>query len=328
MRRREFMTLLGGAAAWPLVARAQPPARMRRLGVLVSLLPAEDPRWQARGTGFTQGLQELGWSVGRNLSIDFRFGLANVDRLRRSAEELVARAPDALFAAAAPATTALRHVTSTLPIVFVNVPDPVGAGYVHSLARPSGNITGFMNIEYRQSGKWLELLKQIAPHVTRAAVLRTEDVEGASQFAAIQSVASFVGIEVTPIGVRSEAEIERAISDFVRIPNGGLVMTSGVGGTGRRELIVALAARYRLPAVYSGREYVNSGGLICYGVDVLDLYRRSAGYVDRILRGDKPGDLPVQAPTKYETVLNLKTAKTLGLQVPDVVRLRADEVIE
>src|SRR5262245_10201151 len=185
-----------------------------------------------------------------------------------------------------------------------------------------------MNIEYRQSGKWLELLKQIAPHVTRAAVLRTEDVEGASQFAAIQSVASFVGIEATPIGIRSEAEIERAISDFVRVPNGGLIMTSGVGGTGRRELIVALAARYRLPAVYSGREYVISGGLICYGVDVLDLYRRSASYVDRILRGEDPGDLPVQAPTKYETVLNLKTARAQGLQVPDVVRLRADEVIE
>ena len=210
----------------------------------------------------------------------------------------------------------------------MNVPDPVGAGYVNSLARPGGNITGFMNFEYRQSGKWLELLKQIAPHVTRAAVLRTEDVEGASQFAAIQAVAPFLGIEVTPIGVRSEGEIERAIADFVRRPNGGLIMTSGVGGAGGRELIVAFAAQYRLPAVYSGREYVIGGGLICYGVDILDLYRRSASYVDRILKGEKPADLPVQVPTKFDLVINLKTAKALGLTIPETLLATADEVIQ
>ena len=328
MRRRDFMKIIGGAAAgWPRAADAQQSGRMRRIGVLVTGLSAEDPGWLARGNAFVQGLQEVGWGVGRNLRIDYRWGLGNVDRLRRSAEELVALAPEALLASAGPATTALQQATSSLPIVFANVLDPVGAGYVDSLARPGGNITGFMNIEYGQSVKWLELLKQIAPHVTRAAILRrVVGAGGPSQFAAIQGVAPSLGVEVTPMNVRSEAEIDRAISDFARVPNGGLIVTLGIFGV--RDLIVALAARHRLPAVYFVRDYVINGGLISYGTDILDLYRRSAGYIDRVLKGEKPADLPVQAPTKYETVLNMKTAKALGLQVPDVVRLRADEVIE
>jgi len=330
LSRRGVIGLVGGAAAaWPVAAWAQQDGRVRRIGVLVSGLSAEDPSWQARGNAFVQGLQELGWGVGRNLRIDYRWGLGNVDRLRRSAEELVALAPDALYAAAGPATTALQQATSSLPIVFANVPDPVGAGYVDSLARPGGNITGFMNIEYGQSGKWLELLNQIAPRVARVAVLRGQGIEGTSQFAAIQAVAPSLGVEVSPINVRSDAEIERAVPDFSRhAPNGGLIVTFGVAGASRRDQIIALAARHRLPAVYFSRDYVINGGLICYSTDILDLYRRSASYVDRILKGGKPGDLPVQAPTKYETVLNLKTAKSLGLEVPVRVLTRADEVIE
>jgi putative ABC transport system substrate-binding protein len=330
MQRRKFITLLGGAAAaWPVAARAQQPTRVRRIGFLWSAFAADDPEGQARGNAFVQGLQELGWSVGRNIRIDYRYGLSDASRLRRGAEELVALAPEALFAAGNSATLALQQATRSLPIVFTNVQDPVGAGIVDSLARPGGNTTGFMTIEYGQSAKWLELLKEIAPHVTRVAVVRgLSSSAGASQFAAIQAVAPLMRVEVRPINVRDDAEIERAVSDFARAPNGGLIGTTGLAAPGLRDLIVALAARHQLPAVYAGREFVSSGGLISYGTDLLVLFRRSAGYVDRILKGEKPADLPVQAPTKYETVLNMKTAKALGLTVPDIVLLRADEVIE
>jgi len=327
VKRREFITLLSGAAAaWPLAARAQQREPMRRIGFLWSTFAADDPDGQARGNAFVQGLQQLGWSVGRNLRIDYRWGLGDADRIRRGAEELVALSPDALFAAGGPAAGALQQATRSLPIVFANVPDPVGSGYVDNLARPGGNITGFMNIEYGQSGKWLELLKQIAPHVTRVAVLRSLQAgEGQSQFAAIQAVAPLFGVEISPINIRSAAEIELAVTDFARAPNGGLIATFGVI---QRDLVIALAARHGLPAVYFARNFVTNGGLIGYGPDLVDLYRRSAGYVDRILKSEKPADLPVQAPTKYELVINLKTAKALGLDVPATLLARADEVIE
>jgi putative ABC transport system substrate-binding protein len=329
MRRRDFIKAIGvAAAAWPRAARAQP-ANIRRIGFLFSNFPPDDMEGQARGNAFVQGLQERGWSVGRNVRIEYRWGLGDVDRLRILAEELVRLAPDVLFAAGSSATAALRGTSHTVPIVFANVPDPVGSGYVNTLARPGGNATGFMTIEFGQSGKWLELLKQIAPHVTRVAVLRgLAGVSGTSQYAAIQAVAPLLGVEVSPISVGGDSEMERAISDFASTTGAGLIVPFGIAGTNRRDLIIAVAARHRLPAVYFSRDYALHGGLISLGVDILDLYRRSATYVDRILKGEKPADLPVQAPTKYETVLNLKTAKALGLQVPDVVRLRADEVIE
>ena len=329
MRRRDFMRIIGGAAAaWPLTARAQQRERMRRIGFLWSNFPSDDPEVQARGAAFAQGLQELGWSVGRNLRIDHRWGVADVDRLRKSAEELVALAPDALVAAGNLAAVALQQATRTLPIVFANVTDPVGAGYVENLSRPGGNVTGFMNTEYSQSGKLLELLKQIAPQVKRVANLRTVvGGGGASTFAVLQAVAPLLGVDVIPINMRDTGQIERAVSDFARDPNGGMIVTPAVGAD-QRGLIIALAARHRLPAVYSSRNYVTEGGLIYYGPDVLDLYRRSASYVDRVLRGEKPADLPVQAPTKYQVVLNLKTAKSLGLDIPATVYARVDEVIE
>ena len=328
MRRREFITLLGGTAAgWPLVAHAQQRERMRRIGFLWSAFAADDPEGQARGSAFVQGLQESGWSVGRNLRIDNRWGLNQTDQLRRGAEELVMLAPDVLFGAGTAAAGALQQATRALPIVFANVLDPVGAGYVDSLAHPGGNTTGFMTIEYGQSGKWLELLKQIAPHVTRAGVFRSLTTPaGVSQLGAIQAVAPILGVEVIPITVRSDADLERAVSDFARGPNGGLITPYGFGATTRG--VMALAARHRLPAVYNSRDYVVSGGLISYGPDIVDLYRRSAGYVDRVLKGEKPADLPVQVPTKYELVINLKTANTLGLTVPLSLRGCADEVIE
>jgi len=327
MRRREFITLLGGASVWPLVAHAQQRERMRRIGFLWSAFAADDPEGQARGSAFVQGLQESGWSVGRNLRIDNRWGLNQTDQLRRGAEELVMLAPDVLFGAGTAAAGALQQATRALPIVFANVLDPVGAGYVDSLAHPGGNTTGFMTIEYGQSGKWLELLKQIAPHVTRAGVFRSLTTPaGVSQLGAIQAVAPILGVEVIPITVRSDADLERAVSDFARGPNGGLITPYGFGATTRG--VMALAARHRLPAVYNSRDYVVSGGLISYGPDIVDLYRRSAGYVDRVLKGEKPADLPVQVPTKYELVINLKTANTLGLTVPLSLRGRADEVIE
>jgi putative tryptophan/tyrosine transport system substrate-binding protein len=324
LRRREFIAALGGAAAvWPLAARAQQGDRVRRIGFLWSLLSPDAS--QAIATVFAQGLEEHGWGVGKNLRIDHRWALGDPDRLRRSAEELATLAPDALVAGGGSAATALQQATRTLPIVFGNVPDPVGAGFVESLARPGGNMTGFMSIEYSQSAKWLELLKQIAPQVKRVAILRAVvGGAGPAQFAAIQAVAPLFGVEVIPVNARGSAEIERAVTEFARAPNGGLIVTVGVGAPG----IVALAARHRLPAVYSGRGSAVGGGLISYGPDTLDMYRRSASYVDRVLRGERPADLPAQAPTKYELVLNLKTARALGLDVPATVYARADEVIE
>jgi len=327
LRRREFITLLGGAAAWPLAARAQQPDRMRRIGVLM-YLAADDPETQARLAAFTQALQQLGWSDGRNLRIDTRW--ATADDIRTHAAELAALAPDVLVAGTGTATAApLLQATRTVPIVFVTVIDPVGAGFVASLARPGGNATGFTMFEYGMSAKWLELLKEIAPRVTRAAVLRDPAIaSGIGQFAAVQAVAPSLGVELSPVDVRDAGEIERAVTAFASGLNGGLIVTASGSATGHRQPIIALAARHRLPAVYSGRHYATAGGLISYGPDLNDQFRRAAGYVDRILKGEKPADLPVQAPTKYELVVNLKTAKALGLDVPPTLLSTADEVIE
>ena len=296
MKRREFITLLGGAAAaWPLAARAQQPERMRRIGVLMSLA-ADDPEGQARVAAFLQGLQQLGWTDGRNVRIDTRWGAGDADRSRKYAAELVALAPDVILASGGSAVGPLLQATRTVPIVFTQTPDPVGAGFVASLARPGGNATGFTMFEYGMSGKWLELLKQIAPGVTRAAVLRDPAIPaGIGQFGAIQAVAPSFGVEVSPIDVRDAAEIERAIAAFARGSNGGLIVTSSGLAPVHRDLIITLAARHRLPAVYSYRYFVTDGGLISYGPDSIDPYRRAAGYVDRILKGEKPADLPVQA---------------------------------
>jgi len=331
MRRREFITLLGGAAGWPLVARAQQTERVRRVGVLVNLAE-NDAEGQARMSAFVQTLQQLGWSDGRNLRIDTRW--ATADDIHRHAAELAALAPDVLLAATGTATVAaLLQATRTVPIVFALVIDPVGAGFVASLARPGGNATGFTVYEYRMSGKWLELLKEIAPGVTRAAVLRDPAIaSGIGQFGAVQIVAPSLGVEVSPVDVRDAGEIERAVTAFVRgahsASNSGLIVTASGSATSHRQPITALAARHRLPAVYGSRYFVAGGGLISYGPDLNDQFRRAAGYVDRILKGEKPGDLPVQAPTKYEVVINLKTAKSLDITVPDTLLARADEVIE
>jgi putative tryptophan/tyrosine transport system substrate-binding protein len=328
MERREFITLLGGAAAaWPLAARAQQGERMRRVGVL-TYIAADDAEGQARLAAFTQALSQLGWSEGRNLRIDTRW--ANASDVHRHAAELVALAPDVLLAATGTATVApLLQATRTIPIVFAVVIDPVGAGFVESLARPGGNATGFTIYEYSMSGKWLELLKEIAPGVTRAAVLRDPAVaSGIGQFGAVQIVAPALGVQLTPVDVRDAGEIERAVAAFARGSNGGLIVTGSALAILHRQAIVALAARHRLPAVYSERASVVAGGLICYGPDRIDQFRRAAGYIDRVLKGEKPADLPVQAPTKYETVINLKTAKTLGIEVPSTLLARADEVIE
>jgi putative ABC transport system substrate-binding protein len=328
MKRREFITLLGGAAAtWSLPARAQRADRIRRVGVLLHLA-ADDPEGQARHAAFLQGLQQSGWSAGRNVRIDTRWGASEADR-RRYAEELVALAPDAILASNSTATLALQAATSTVPIVFVNVVDPVGAGFVASLARPGGNATGFTLFEYGMSAKWLELLKEIAPGVTRAAVIREgTNPAGIGQFAAIQSVAPSNGVQVSPVVVRDSSEIERAVSTFARSPNSGLIVTASGLRESDGHLIVTLAARYRLPAVYPFRFFVTDGGLICYGPHSTDQYRRAAQYIDRILKGEKPSELPVQAPNKYELVINLRTAKALGLDMPASVLARADEVIE
>jgi putative tryptophan/tyrosine transport system substrate-binding protein len=323
--RREFITLLGGAAAWPLAARAL--QRMRRIGVLM-VLPADDPEAQARLTSFVQGLQQLGWTVGQNVRVDYRWGRSNADALRNAAE-LVALAPDVILAHSSSAVAPLLQATRTVPIVFTIVADPVGAGMVASLARPGGNATGFTNFEYAISGKWLELLKEMAPAVTRAAVLRESAIAaGPAQFAAIQAVAPSLGVELRPVDVRDSGEIERAVSAFAQGSNGGLIVTGSSAAAIHRALIIGLAARHRLPAVYNGRYYVAGGGLTSYGPDYVDQFRRAAGYVDRILKGESPADLPVQAPTKYELVINLKTAKALGLTVPPTLLARADEVIE
>jgi putative ABC transport system substrate-binding protein len=326
--RRQFITLLGSAAAaWPLAARAQQGERARRIGVL-AYWAADDAEGQARLAAFTQALQQLGWSEGRNLRIDTRWATAN--DIRRHAAELAALAPDVLVAGqGTPTTAALLEATRTIPIVFVVVIDPVGAGFVASLARPGGNATGFTIYEYSMSGKWLELLKEIAPGVTRAAVLRDSAVtSGLGQFGAIQIVAPALGVQVNPVDLRDAAEIERGVTAFARSGNGGLIVTGAALGIVHRQLIATLAARHRLPAVYSNRAYVTAGGLISYAPDVFDQYRRAAGYVDRILRGEKPADLPVQAATKYELIVNLKTARALGLDMPATVLARADEVIE
>jgi putative tryptophan/tyrosine transport system substrate-binding protein len=327
MKRREFITLLGAAAAWPVAAQAQPGERMRRIGVLM-YLAADDPEGQARLAAFAQALKQSGWNEGRNLRIDTRW--ARADDVHRHAAELVALAPDVVVAATGTATVApLLQATRTVPIVFVTVVDPVGAGFVASLARPGGNATGFTIYEYSMSGKWLELLKEIAPPVTRAAVLRDPAVaSGIGQFGAVQIVAPSLGVEVTPVDIRDAGEIERAVSAFASGSNGGLVVTGSAGAIVHRELIATLAARYRLPAVYPARYSVTAGGLISYGPDLIDQFRRAAGYVDRILKGERPADLPVQAPNKYEVVINLKTAKILRLEIPPSVLARADEVIE
>jgi putative ABC transport system substrate-binding protein len=327
--RREFVTLLGGAAAgWPLAARAQQAAGTRRVGVLVNL-PADDPQAQARNAAFLQGLQELGWTVGRNLQIDFRWGAGNADNVRRFAAELVALAPDVILAPGTSTLEPLLQATRSVPIVFVHLADPVGGGFVESLARPGGNATGFTNLEYGISGKWLELLKQLAPRVARAAVLRDSTLtSGTAQFAAIQAVAPSLGVDVAPINVRNAGEIGRGIAALARSANGGLIVPAGGSVVRHRDLIITRAGQHKLPAVYYDRYFVTAGGLISYGPDLVDQYRQAAGYIDRILKGEKPADLPVQAPTKYQIVLNLKTAKALGLEVPPTVLARADEVIE
>src|SRR6266404_3184444 len=331
MKRREFILALGGAAApsllWPLAVRAQQGERVRRIGVLVYLV-AGDAEGQARLAAFTQALSQLGWSEGRNLRIDARW--ANAGDIQRHAAELVAAAPDVLVAATgAPTVASLLQATRTIPIVFAIVIDPVGAGFVASMAQPGGNATGFTVYEYSMSGKWLELLKEIAPGVTRAAVLRDPAItSGIGQFAAIQTAAPSFGVEVSPVSMHDAPEIERAVTAFARSANGGLIVTAAPLGEAHREPIVTLAARNRLPAVYSNRVFVTAGGLISYGPDRVDQYRRAAGYVDRILKGEKPAALPVQAPTKYELVINLKTARALGIDVPPTLLARADGVIE
>jgi putative tryptophan/tyrosine transport system substrate-binding protein len=328
MKRREFIALVGAAAAaWPLAARAQQPERMRRIGVLMSTA-ADDPEGRARIAAFLGGLQQLGWTDGRNAQIETRWP-KGYEEARKYAAELVALAPDVIVATGVYAGRLLQQETQTVPIVFVLVLDPVGAGFVASLARPRGNATGFSFSEYGVSGKWLELLKELAPSVTRAAVLRdAADPAGTGQWGAIQSVAPSFGVELTPIGVRDPAEIESGVAEFVRSPNGGLIVTAGGPVIVHREQIIATAARHRLPTVYWNRMYVAGGGLMSYGPETIDQYRRAAGYVDRILKGEKPADLPVQTPVKYELVINLKAAKALGLTVPDKLLARADEVIE
>jgi putative ABC transport system substrate-binding protein len=330
LRRREFLTFLGSAAAWPIATHGQQPQRMRRIGVLVGGLTTDDSEWQARGTAFVQELAHLGWTDGGNLRIDYRWGgpSFDLDRLRKSALELLALTPDAMLAGGAPAVAALQTATRTLPIVFANVVDPVGRGFVASLARPGANITGFMSIEFGLSAKWLELLKQIAPNVKRVAVFRNNIANSIGQFGALQVVASSLGVELVPIVGQDVGEIERQVIAFARGSDAGLIVSSAGITQPIRELIITLAASHRMPAVYPFRGFVTEGGLISYGIVQAEAYRLAAGYVDRILKGEKPADLPVQGPTKYELVINLKTARALGIDVPRAVRARADEVIE
>ena len=328
MRRRECITLLGGAAAWPLAAHAQQGERMRRIGVLMGLA-ADDAEGQARIAAFVQALQGLGWSNGRNVRIDIRRGAGDAERSRSYAAELVALTPDVILASGGTVVGPLLQATRTVPIVFTQTPDPVGAGFVASLARPGGNATGFTTFEYGISAKWLELLKQIAPRVTRAAVLRDPATpQGVGQFATIQAVAPSFGVELSPVTMRDADEIERNVTAFARSSNGGLIVTSSGLAAVHRDLVIMLAARHKLPAVYPFRYHASGGGLISYGADSIDPYRQAAGYVDRILKGEKPADLPVQAPTKYVLVINLNTAKALDLEVPPTLLARANEVIE
>ena len=329
MTRRAFITLLGGAViAWPFAARAQQTERMRRIGVLTPLAP-DDAESMARIAAFLQGLGDLGWAVGRNVRIDYRWSAGDPYRIRKDAMELVALAPDVILATGTPVTSALQQASLSVPIVFAQVPDPVANGFVASLARPGGNTTGFTTYDYAASAKWVEVLKEIAPGVTRAAVLRDPTIaSGIGQLGAVLAVAPSLGMELSPIGVRDAGEIEHAVTAFAREPNRGLIVLASPLSIVQRGLIITLAARHRLPAVYGLRFFVVDGGLISYGPDSVEPYRRVAGYVDRILKGEKPADLPVQAPTKYELAINLKTAKTLGLTVPDSLLARADEVIE
>jgi putative ABC transport system substrate-binding protein len=327
--RRGFITLLGGAAAaWPFAASAQQIERMRRIGMLMNLA-ADDPESLRRITAFVQRLQQLGWTDGHNIRIDARWGAGDADRYRTLATELLALAPDVIVVATTSVTGVVRRATRTVPIVFVQVIDPVGGGFVDNLAKPGGNVTGFMQYEYAMSGKWLELLKEIVPQLTRVGVVRDPgDTSQIGQFAAIQSIAPSLGVTVTPISLHDAFEIERDVTAFARSANGGLIVPGSALATFNRTLIVTLAARNKLPVVYSNPVFVTDGGLMAYGPDRVDHYRLAAGYVDRILKGDKPADLPVQAPTKYELVINLKTAKALGLDVPTSLLARADEVIE
>ncbi len=332
MRRRELTTALAGVAsslvAWPLVVRAQQAERQRRVGVILGLA-ANDPEGQARLAAFMQALQELGWISGRNIQILRRFTEGDADRARAYAAELLALAPDVVLTSGASTTGPALQTIRTAPVVFVGAADPVGAGFVESMARPGANATGFTSYEYSMSGKWLELLKEIAPAVKRVAVLRDPTVSaGTGQFGAIQTAAPSFGVELSPINVRDAGEIERAVTEFARSGNGGLIVTTSAAVLAHRDLIITLAARHKLPAVYYAGFYVTAGGLASYGPDYVDQYRRAAGYVDRILKGEKPSDLPVQAPTKYDLVINLKTAQALGLDIPATVLARANEVIE
>jgi putative tryptophan/tyrosine transport system substrate-binding protein len=329
VRRRQFITLLGGAAAvCPLAARAQQGERIRRIGVLMNRA-ADNPEGQDRLAAFHQGLQELDWNVGRNVRIDTRWSEDNADRSAKYAAELLALTPDIILASGTLAVTALQHISRTLPIAFAAVADPVGAGFVDSLARPGGNATGFMVYEYSLAAKWMELLKEITPSVTRVAIIRNAaNPAGLAAFAALQNAAQSLGVAVSPINVHDPREIERSVAAFARSPNGGLIVTQTASATLYRDVIIAVAARQKLPAVYGNRYDVTAGGLISYAPDIVDQFRRAAGYVDRILKGEKPSDLPVQAPTKYQLVINLKTAKALGLEMPASVLARADEVIE
>jgi putative ABC transport system substrate-binding protein len=328
MRRRDLITLLGGATAWPLAARAQQPERMRRIGVLMSTA-GDDPESQLRLVAFVQGLQQAGWTVGRNVRIDVRWSSGDFARLRKDATDLVALSPDVLLAGIGPTAQALQAASRTVPIVMAQGVDPVGAGIVRSLARPGGNTTGFIQFEYGLSAKWLELLREIAPQVSRVGIIRDPgSAVGIGQWAVIAVAASAFGMELSPIDLHLGGDTEAIVSEFASGSNDGLIVVTGTAPTIQRERIVALAARHRLPAVYPYRFFVEASGLVSYGPDLIDGYQRAAGYVDRILRGEKPADLPVQAPTKYELVINLKTAKALGLEIPPTVLARADEVIE
>jgi putative ABC transport system substrate-binding protein len=328
MKRRDFITLIVGTAAWPFAARAQQPDRMRRIGALMPHV-VSDPQVQARNAAFLEELRQLGWTVGRNVEIEYRWSAGMVGEARKASVELVALAPDVILATGSASLGPLLQATRSVPIVFAIVPDPVGAGFVDSLAKPGGNATGFMTFDPGISAKWLELLKELVPGLKRAAVLRDPTITaGIGMWSAIQAVAPSLGVELRPIDVRNASDIERAVAEFARNPNSGMILTGSGLAVIHRDLIIGLAARHKLPTMYYERFFSRAGGLISYGPDYIDQYRRAAGYVDRILKGDKPADLPVQAPTRYELVINLKTARALGIEVPPMLLARADEVIE